>query len=292
MEIGTPQMCPEEQQPIVTYSSETELVHPLRTIRTMGVQAWRGRHLAWRLFRRSITSEFRDALFGFLWNFADPIIIALAFLLLRHGGIIDPESLPIPFGAYVMYGMLLLQLFIQSLVLSVTIVKRSASLITNTKVSAEPLIVADLLRLGFDLLCQLPVLLIASIAVDAIDPVGFIAYILLSPSMIVLGYGLGLLAASLNVLYRDIEMFVRNLSRPLIFICPTFYRPSASESILTMVDQWSPISILMNNLRLLATMGKWHSPVSFIVTTVGAIGLLAIAWIFFHVSMRLVAEKA
>ncbi len=285
------QMPLREQKTVVTYSSEAELVHPLRTIRMMVVGAWRGRHLAWRLFRRSVASEFRDALFGFLWNFADPIIIALAFLLLRHGGIIDPESLPIPFGAYVMYGMLLLQLFIESLVMSVTIVKRSAAIITNTKVSAEPLIMADLLRLGFNFLCQLPVLLIASLVVDAIDPVGFIAYILLTPSMIVLGYGLGLLTASLNVLYRDIEMFVRNLSRPLIFISPTFYRPSASESMLTLLDQWSPISILMNNLRLLATVGRWHSPVSFIVTTVGAIGLFVIAWIFFHVSMRLVAEK-
>jgi len=243
------------------------------------------------LFRRTLASEFRESLFGCLWNFADPIIIALAFLLLRHGGLIDPESLPIPFGAYVMYGMLILQLFIESLVQSVTILRRSKALVSNTSIPAEALIMADLLRLGFDITCQIPVLLIASMATGAFDAPGFLLYIALCPTIVALGYGLGLMAATLNMVVRDLEMFIRNLSRPLIFLCPTFYRAPSSDSFLGWLDAWNPIAILMNNLRLLATLGRWDSPIRFAVTAAGAVVLLLASAFVFHVTMRLVVER-
>jgi ABC-type polysaccharide/polyol phosphate export permease len=88
--------------------------------------------VATRLFRRDLDKDFSSALFGYLWNFADPLVIAGVFIVLRSGGIIGGEELMIPFGVYVLYGMLLLKAFTNALARPLTLLKRSASLLTQT----------------------------------------------------------------------------------------------------------------------------------------------------------------
>ena len=279
------------QKHIARHAPIRDGISPRRTLSEIREGIGSGQLLAWRLFRRDLKTEFVDSYLGYLWNFAAPLVIAGAFLVLRSGGLIDADNLPIPFGAYVMYGVLLLEFFMQTVLRGMTVLRRSGVLVTNAFTVPEALVMADLLRAGFDMCCQSLILLIASIWVGAIDPGGFLLYLLLTPFLALFGYGIGLLLATINVVYRDGELLVQNMMRPLIFICPTFYRPADPESFLYWLDTVNPIAIFMNNLRLLATLGEWHSPLALAVTSSIGLLLLCLGWYMFHVTIRLASER-
>ncbi len=154
--------------------------------------------VATRLFRRDLDKDFSSSLFGYLWNFADPLVIAGVFIVLRGGGIITGEELAIPFGVYVVYGMLLLKAFTNALARPLTLLKRSSSLLTQTQVSPLGLLGADVLRLLFDLAFYIPVLLVVSIVMDSFNPTGFLLFLVLLPCMTIAGLAFSVLLTPIN----------------------------------------------------------------------------------------------
>jgi ABC-type polysaccharide/polyol phosphate export permease len=55
--------------------------------------------VATRLFRRDLDKDFSSALFGYLWNFADPLVIAGVFIVLQSGGVIAIKDEILPFAS-------------------------------------------------------------------------------------------------------------------------------------------------------------------------------------------------
>ena len=130
------------QKHIARHAPIRDGISPRRTLSEIREGIGSGRLLAWRLFRRDLKTEFVDSYLGYLWNFAAPLVIAGAFLVLRSGGLIDADNLPIPFGAYVMYGVLLLEFFMQTVLRGMTVLRRSGVLVTNAFTVPEALVIA------------------------------------------------------------------------------------------------------------------------------------------------------
>ena len=258
---------------------------------TMRVARSGGLLVATRLFRRDLDKDFSSSLFGYLWNFADPLVIAGVFIVLRSGGIIGGEELMIPFGVYVLYGMLLLKAFTNALARPLTLLKRSASLLTQTQVSSLGLLGADVLRLLFDLAFYIPVLLVVSIVMDSFNPTGFLLFLVLLPCMTIAGLAFSVLLAPINTIYSDIQRFVSSIQRPLIFICPTFYRPERESLFGEVFDVYNPIAILMNNLRQLAVSNTWQDLPAFVIVMAVATVLLVGGVMFFVRAVPLVGAS-
>ncbi len=283
-----PAAAPESQA--VIYSAEPDLCSFTRVVRDMAHGVPSGRFLAWRLFRRDLKTEFTSSLFGYLWTFADPLILAGVFIVLKGGGLISIEAIGMPYALYVLFGMSLLQIFIQSIRAPLRMIPKSQSLLSNVRIPPESLLMASVLRQLFDAVCYIPILAIVSIWLGAFHIGGFLLFMSLLPLMVLLGYSLGLAMTPLNAIYDDCEKFIANISRPLIFICPTFYRPAGGLEWLETFNAWNPIGILMNNLRQVAVQGTWFSPISMAIVGIASIILLLIGWLLFHVSIRLVTD--
>jgi lipopolysaccharide transport system permease protein len=252
----------------------------------------RGRHIAVRLFRRGLLREFSSAKFGYLWNFADPLIIAAVFMVLHGGGVIVGEDIGMPYGVYVVYGMLLLRAFTAALAMPLTIFNRHAAILSQSVVPTEAFILADVLRLLFDLAFYIPVLLTVSLLTGAFDLGGFLLFLVLLPCMTIGGLSLSLMLTPINAIYTDIQQFVSNIQRPLIFICPTFYRPEKDSLLSDVFNVYNPIAILMNNLRQLAVDGTWHSPAAFAVVMAAALCLALLGWAFLHRAAPLLGGRS
>ena len=249
-----------------------------------------GRFLAWRLFRRDLKGEFTGSFFGYAWNFADPIILAGVFIVLRSGGLINDEAIGMSYALYVLFGMSLLQIFLNALAAPLEMISASRSMLIQIKVAPESILISTGLRQLFDAACYVPILGITSLALGSFDLIGFLIFIAAVPSMCLLGMSIGLVLAPLNEIYNDFRKLIVNLARPLIFICPTFYRPGPNMEWLGIVNDWNPIAILMNNLRLVAVQGTWYSPWSFVTVLLTSIVIACVGWLLFHVSLRLIVD--
>lgn len=277
-------------KPVVIYSAEPQ-VRDLRGVaRDMLAGVREGRHLAVRLFRRDVRGEFKDAALGYLWNFADPLVLALVFVFLRGGGFITAQHIEMPYSVYVVYGMLLLHVFIQSLSAPLALLNRHRSLISQVKVPPEALLGSQLLRLGFDSCFYIPIMIIVGVSFGAFDVAGILMFLLLYPAIILFGFSLSVLMIPVSTIYSDLRKLVSTINRPLIFLCPTFYYPEG-DTILSTINAWNPIAILMNNLRMLAVDGYWHSPGSVAVVILGSLCLLVLGWFIFHVAVPVVISR-
>ena len=249
------------------------------------------RYLAYRMFLKEIKTEYKDAQLGQFWNLANPLVMAVVFVFLFGDGIIETENINMSYGMYVVYGMSLFQVFSQAILLPMGLFTRSSGLLRQVRMNPEALILAQVYHLLFHSLFYIAALLIVSVVMDEYDPVGFLLFALNFPAMILTGLGAGLLMAPLNSIYSDFSQFIGNLIRPLMFLCPTFYRASADNELLTLVNSYNPIAIVMDNLRALAVNGTMVSMEVYVIAVAGLGFLFAVGWLFVNLSLRVLVEK-
>ena len=70
------------------------------------------RELAWRLFIRDISAQYRQSVLGYLWVFIPPLVASLPFIYLNSQGIVKIGGTPIPYAAYAIIGTIIWQVFV------------------------------------------------------------------------------------------------------------------------------------------------------------------------------------
>jgi lipopolysaccharide transport system permease protein len=249
-----------------------------------------GRYLAYRLFIKEVRAGYLQARLGVLWDFLEPLVVAVVFVALRNGDIINVGDLVIPYPVYVVFGTLLWQTFSDALTAPLGVIQRSKALITEVKVPPESLLLSILYRVLFDSLFRIAILFLVALALGSISWIGFLKFLLLFPSIILLGMPLGVLLAPFNVLYRDVEKFIRLALRPLMYASPVVFVPPAT-GVLTFFNRFNPPGIILNNLRSLATQNIFITGQAFVVVFV-LFSLIAFAgWFIFHISVPILSDK-
>src|SRR5918996_1010864 len=101
-------MCAEEhhmsQLPVTVYSPESPLRDCRRLLRDMFRDLRGSRELAWRLFVRDTSAQYRQSMLGYVWAFLPPLVASLPFIFLNSQGVVTIEGTPIPYPAYAMIG--------------------------------------------------------------------------------------------------------------------------------------------------------------------------------------------
>jgi len=187
------------------YSPAPALRNPGRLLREMGRDLRLSIGLAWQLAARDLKAQYRQSLFGYLWALLPPLLVAGSFIVLRAGGVISAGAIPVAYGAYVIIGTLLWQVFADAVVAPLRLVTASRDMLVRVNFPREALILAGILATFFGAVVRLavmvPVLLHYRIA-PTID-ILFVPYGVLS--LILAGTCVGLLLTPLGVLYRDVE---------------------------------------------------------------------------------------
>jgi lipopolysaccharide transport system permease protein len=249
-----------------------------------------GRYLAYRLFRKEVKASYAQAQFGILWDFLEPLVLALIFVILRQGRAINTGEIEIPYAVFVLFGFLLWRTFADGLTLPLTVMQRNKSLVTRVKVPAESLMLAMFMKILFDSFFRVIILLLVSIWLGVFSPEGFAKFVLLYPSIILVGAAFGFLLAPFNVVYSDVGRVVKISMRPLFYASPViFYAPKVA--FLAIFYSVSPISIVLSNLRSLATQNSFMDLPAFVITCGILVVLFMIGWFIFHLSVPVLSNR-
>lgn len=272
------------------YTAESKVKEWRKVFKAMLAGLIRGRHLAYRLSAKEVKAEYAQARFGMLWDFLEPVVVAIVFVILRQGRVIDVGAIDIPYAVFVIYGVLLWQTFAEALTQPLTIMQRSKTLVTQVKVPSEALWLSIFFKILFHSGFRIVVMFGISLVMGTLAWVGFLKFLLLYPSVIFLGLAFGILLAPFNVIYSDVGRVINISMRPLLYIHPIiFYAPTIP--LLAAIYAYSPIAIIIANLRSLATQNLFLNLPAFGLTCVGLAVVFLVGWFIFHLSVPILSDK-
>jgi len=276
--------------PVVIYSPKSQVSTPGFLAKSMFKDLIGSRELAWRLFVRDVSAQYRQSILGILWAFVPPIMAAAIFILLQSRGILNVGETDIPYPVYVLVGTMLWQLFTESLNAPLKSATMSKSMLAKVNFPYEALIVSAIYGVLLNLLIKIVVLVLIFIYFG----VDVYWSILLAPialfMLMLFGIAIGLLLTPIGMLYTDITAALPVITQLWFFLTPVIYPPPNTMplSLLTLIN---PVSPLLVGARDLMTVGNITETGTYLIACGATIGILLVAWILYHISQPIIIER-
>jgi lipopolysaccharide transport system permease protein len=285
-------------QPIAVYTAERSSRDFGLVARQMVRGARLGRYMAFRIFLKDIRGEYARSLFGALWDFAEPLVVALIFIALYRVAVIPPGDIAIPYPVFVVFGMLLWQTFTEAILLPLDVIRKSKNLISHQKVAPEALLISIVYRLLFNSSFRIVILIALAACIGRFDPaanlafswIGAFKFLALYPAILLLGLAFGVLLAPINTIYADVGRIVRIALRPLLYASPVLWA-IPRLNVFEKIYAFNPIATTIDALRSVATLNVLPDPTLLAVTTAALAAMLLVGWYVFHVSIPILAER-
>ncbi len=249
-----------------------------------------GSYIGYRLFLNTVRTDYSKTKFGPLWDFLEPLAYALVFFVLFHFRVIEIGRLTIPYGVYVCVGVLLWQTFLDSINSPLDIFHRYKSLLSYSKAPPEAFIGALLFKIYFNASFRIGVILLIAIITGLFSLSAFLKFLLLFSIIILIGFSVGLLLAPFNSIYGDVGRFVGMMLRPCMFLSSVVI-PIPESGALSVLNVVNPVAISLNNLRGILIEGRLVDGEAFMWVVFLHAGLFLMAWLIFHLSIRVVVER-
>jgi len=205
------------------YSPAPALRNPGLLLREMSRDLRLSIGLAWQLAARDLKSQYRQSLFGYFWAILPPLLVAGSFIALRAGGVFSAGGIAVAYGAYVITGILLWQIFADAVVAPLRLVTASREMLVRVNFPREAIILAGVLTAFFGAVVRLAVMvpvLVHYRIVPTID-ILFLPYGVLS--LLLAGTCVGLLLTPVGVLYRDVEKVLPSFLMLWMLLTPVAY---------------------------------------------------------------------
>ena len=276
--------------PIVVYSPESQIRSPIQLLKMMFRDLFKSRELAWRLFVRDLSAQYRQSFLGIFWAFIPPLMTSLVFIVLQSRRIINFQETDIPYPVYVLVGTLLWQLFAESLNAPLKSVTLAKPILAKINIPYESLILSSFYSMLFSLLLKMVVL------------VGVIIYFKIELSMsmllvpfafvllILLGITIGLFLTPLGMLYTDISSSLPVITQLWFFITPVIY-PVPESFPLNVISNINPVSPLLVGARDLVTKGVLNNASLYFSIAAIIPFFLLIAWVIFRLAIPIIIER-
>ncbi len=272
------------------YTAESKVKDLKSVFKAMIAGMLRGRYLAYRLFLREVKADYAQSRFGLLWDFIEPIVLAAIFVVLQRGNVISTGEINMPFPVFVVFGLMLWQTFSEAITLPLGVMQRSKTLLTQIKVPPEALLLSIVFKIMFNSFFRILVMFVLGWLFDALSWVGFAKFLLLYPSVILLGMAFGVFLAPFNIVYGDVGRAVNIALRPLLYASPViFYAPNIVP--LAYFYKINPIAIVLFNLRLMATQNEFSNLTAYVITCSLLVFIFLSGWMIFHLSVPILSDK-
>lgn len=283
-------MSDSEYLPLNIYTPEAKIRHPLDLCKEMWCDLKASKELAWRLMVRDISARYRQAFFGIIWAFLPPIAMALIFVFLNSQKLINIGETEIPYPAFVMFGTVLWQVFVDSLNAPLLSFTAAKSMLGKINFPREALVLSSLGQVLF----HLGIRIIILVAVFVIFKVPVTWGLLLSPvailMLILLGITIGLLLVPIGSLYTDISQGISVITGLWFFITPVVY-PVPTTWPISLLGVLNPVSPLLTAARDFATKGGIENMWPFVIVSILTLLGLFLGWVLMRLAMPIVIER-
>jgi len=231
-----------------------------------------------------------QSFFGWGWDLAEPLTMAVVFIALRNSGIVAVGAIELPYTVFVLFGLLLYQSFADALLTSVGLVRQSSGLLKNPNVEAECLIVTCCARIAIQSVFRIVVMLAVAIGMGAWSAAGILKFVALFPLILLPGVALGLVLAPLNAIYEDVGRATRIAVNLFRFASPVFYVMPTSGP-LAYLQLVNPVGAILSLLRSLATTNTTAEFLVVLIWVSPLVLLAGIGTLFFRLSLPILQER-
>ena len=264
---------------------------PRLVLRAMWAGFISSRYSAYRLARKDIRAMYTKSALGVAWDLFDPLVLGIVFYFLRRTDVLAIGEIPMPYGLFVIYGLLMYATFSESLLASVDLLRQSKGLLSQLKLAPEAMIMSIVYRMGFNSIFRIVVMVGFSIALGEFSIGGFFVFLGLYGALILSGMSVGLLLSPFHAIYNDVGRFCRIILTPFRYVSPVLW-PIPNVGAFFWLNFFNPIGPFISDLRLLATTGAMQEMTGFAVR-LGIYGLLFfVACYVFRVAVPIIVDRA
>ena len=278
------------EYPTTVYSPASPVKHPIQLILALWHDILAARELAWRLFVRDLTAQYRQTYLGYIWAFLPPLFASFTFIYLNQQGIVHIEGTKIPYPAFAMIGTLLWQIFVDALQCPTQAINNSKNMLSKINFPREALLIGGLYMVLFNLsiriLLLIAVLCYWKITIGALAILFPIAMI----SLLLAGLAVGMAILPLSTLYGDISRGLPLLIQFWMLLTPVVYPPKTG-GLAGFLSTWNPISPLITTAREAICNQTLTLLLPFITVSIISIFIVFIGLLTFRLIMPLIIER-
>lgn len=274
---------------------DTQVYEPGREIkRGIGVwpamfrELWDSRELAQRLFLRSLTSRYKQALLGFAWAMILPFVAIGTFVLLKKAGVVSIGETDIPYVLFALVGVTIFQLFATGLTSACNSLVEAGDMIGRVSFPREILVLSAAAQALFELLIKAALIAAVCVWYSYLPPLGALLMPLALLPLVFLMIGLGLVLSLANAIFRDTAHAVGLLMTFLLFLTPVLYPVEPGSQF---VFLFNPLTALIDGPRDLFIYGTLRNPFDFLVASAVSVLVFFCAWRVFHLVETKIPER-
>jgi lipopolysaccharide transport system permease protein len=270
--------------PLTVYTPESPLKNPARLLREMFHDLLASRELAWRLFVRDTSAQYRQSILGYVWAFIPPLVASLPFVFLNSQGVVAIKGTSIPYPAFAMIGTIIWQVFVDALTAPLKTVTAAKSMLVRINFPREAILLAGLGQVIFNFLIRLVLLAGVFAWFRIMPPTTAFLFPLGILSLMMIGFMIGILLTPLGLLYNDIQQMIPIMTMFLMFLTPVIY-PQPKTGLAGVITKWNPLTPLITTTRDWITLGTTSHLFSFLLVGISTLFLLFIGWVIYRLAL-------
>jgi len=281
-----------ESLTVAVHTPGSALTSPLALIRQLVMDSIRSRHVIWEMFKRDLTSQYRQSLLGVLFSLLPPLATTAWAILFRNAHLINVGRSSVPYPFFVLCGMMIWAAFLEALDAPISGILSEQSLLSKASIPPEAVTFARLGQVFFNF--GVKSLVVAAAAVFYRIHVPWT--VVLAPFgvalIVALGAGVGLILAPLNFLYRDISKALPVITTFWFFLTPIIFVSPGQGIASVIMDKINPVTQILMATRDLIFPGSGGTREGLIAASLFAIILFFAGLIFHRLAMPVVLDRA
>jgi lipopolysaccharide transport system permease protein len=274
----------------VVYTPASQMRTPGLLIRSMFKDLAGSRELAWRLFIRDVSAQYRQSILGIFWAFLPPILSGIVFIILQSKKVVNFGATDIPYPVFVLVGTTLWQVFSESINAPLKSVAMAKPMLAKINFPREALFVSAFYQTVFNFLIKSVII----IGVLLIFKVQITAGLLLAPfailMLILFGMSLGLFLTPIGTLYTDIQQGLMVFLQFWFFVTPVVYPPPQTFPY-SLIATLNPVSHLLSGARDLITKGQISNIEPFLFISGLTLIAVFVSWLIYRVALPILIER-
>ena len=266
------------------YSPEPLLGHPVTFVKNIVRDLHAGRELAWRLFIRDLSAQYRQTYFGYVWAFLPPLVASLTFIFLNSQGIVNIDTGGIPYPAFAMMGTLLWQVFVDAIMCAPNALTAAKPMLAKINFPREAILMGGLYMVIFNFLIRL--LLVAAVMVfwKIMPSPSILFFPVAMAALLAAGFCIGLALTPIAGFYGDVSRAIPMVAQFWMLLTPVVY-PARTEGLAGILATWNPVSPLIVSARESLTGQDLSLLIPFAIVTACSLIATFIGLVGFRIAM-------
>jgi lipopolysaccharide transport system permease protein len=237
------------------------------------------RDLIFHLVKRNFLLRYKGSAIGVLWSLLVPLCQLLVFVFV-FGKVIPLRIEDYP--VFLFTALLPWVWFSACLGSAGGLFINNRDLIRKPNFSPSNLVIIDILSNLLPYLLFLPILIAMLMIYERAPTLSVLALPLVIVIQGILTAGLGLIIATLNVFYRDIQHIVTVTLMLMFYVTPILYRSGALAETYQFIFKANPVAVLIDSYRAVLFYGKFPDWGSLLVVGIVSSAVLVIGYIVYN----------